>query len=44
MKLGVRHIAILVGLALSVAGCDKCGNWNVTGLGAPKSCSDVKPR
>jgi hypothetical protein len=37
-------VAAVIGLSLLLAGCDKCGNWNLTGLGAPKSCSDVKPR
>jgi hypothetical protein len=33
-------------LALLLAGCDKCGNMNLTvpGAMAPASCSDVKPR
>jgi hypothetical protein len=42
MKLSTA--AVLIGIALLVAGCDKCGNWNLTGLNAPKSCSDVKTR
>ena len=42
MKLST--LAILIGIALSVAGCDKCGNLNLTGFGGTKSCSDVKPR
>lgn len=44
MKLGAIRMAVLIGMALSVAGCDKCGNWDLTGLGIPKTCSDNKPR
>jgi hypothetical protein len=42
MKLST--VATIVGMALLVAGCDKCGNWELTGLGMPKTCTDVKPR
>jgi hypothetical protein len=36
----------VLGLALLIAGCDKCGNMNINVPGAvvPASCSDVKPR
>ena len=44
MKLGAFRIAIIVGLVLSVAGCDKCGNLDIAGVTAPKTCSDAKPR
>jgi hypothetical protein len=40
----VSTVAVLIGMALVLAGCDKCGNFNITGFNAPKSCSDVKPR
>jgi hypothetical protein len=43
-ELKLSTVAILIGMALSVAGCDKCGNLNLTGFGAPKSCSDIKPK
>jgi hypothetical protein len=42
MKLST--LAVLVGIVFLVAGCDKCGNWDLTGLGMPKTCSDTKPR
>jgi hypothetical protein len=42
MKLGA--IAALIVMAVSVAGCDKCGHWDLTGLGVPKTCSDAKPQ
>ena len=44
MKLGAFRIAVLVGLLLSVAGCDKCGNLDLTGVAAPKTCSDARAR
>ena len=44
MKQGAIRMAVLIGMVLSVAGCDKCGNWDLTGLGRPKTCSDTKPR
>ncbi len=35
-----------LGLALLLAGCDKCGNMNINVPGAvvPASCSDAKSR
>ena len=41
MKLGA--IAILIGMALSLSACDKCGHPNFTGFGKTGACSDVKP-
>ena len=41
MRLGA--IAVLFGMALTLAGCDKCGNPNLTGIGKPGACSDVRP-
>jgi hypothetical protein len=40
------RLAAALGLALLLAGCDKCGNMNITvpGAAAPTSCTDVKPR
>jgi hypothetical protein len=44
MKLGAFRIAVIVGLVLSLAGCDKCGNLDITGMTTPKTCSGAKPK
>jgi hypothetical protein len=44
MKLGIVRMAIVAGLVLSVAGCDKCGHLDLTGVAAPKTCSDARAR
>jgi hypothetical protein len=45
MNKSALRMAAALGLALLVAGCDKCGNMNINVPGAvPASCSDVKPR
>ena len=44
MRLGIYRAAVIVGLILSVAGCDKCGNLDITGITAPKACSGASPR
>ena len=44
MKLGAFRMAIVVGLVLSIAGCDKCGNLDITGITTPKVCSAAKPK
>ncbi len=35
-----------LGLALLLAGCDKCGNFNINvpGMAAPTACTDTSPR
>ncbi len=40
------RMAAALGLALLLAGCDKCGNFNVNipGMTAPAACTDTKPR
>jgi hypothetical protein len=40
------RLAAALGLALLLAGCDKCGNFNlyVPGAPAPAACTDAKPR
>ena len=40
------RMAAALGLALLLAGCDKCGNFNlyVPGAPPPAACTDVKPR
>ena len=44
MKLSAFRLAVVIGLVLSVAGCDKCGHLDITGITTPKTCSDPKPR
>jgi hypothetical protein len=39
-------MAAVLGLALLLAGCDKCGNFNlnIPGITPPAACADIKPR
>jgi hypothetical protein len=44
MRLAVFRAAVFGGLVLLVAGCDKCGNLDITGVTTPKACSGASPR
>jgi len=41
MRILVR-LSLVAGLALALAGCDKCGDW--FGQGKPKACQTTTPR
>jgi hypothetical protein len=36
--------AVVLCLAVLLAGCDKCGNFNLNVPKVPGACSDAKPR
>ena len=41
----VLRTAAVLGLTLLLAGCDKCGNFNINVPGAaPAVCADTQPR
>ena len=46
MALITLRVAAALGLALLLAGCDKCGNinLNVPGAAAPAACADNQSR
>jgi hypothetical protein len=45
MALTTLRLAAALGLALLLAGCDKCGNINLNVPGAaPAACADSQPR
>jgi hypothetical protein len=43
MKTAAFRVAGVIALVLSIAGCDKCGNLDITGVTTPKTCSGAKP-
>ena len=44
MKQGLFRMAVVAGLVLALAGCDKCGYLDITGITTPKTCADARPR
>jgi hypothetical protein len=43
MRARVLRIAMVLGIVMAVAACDKCGNLDITGVTTPKTCSGAKP-
>jgi hypothetical protein len=43
MRTSLRTAAVLC-LAVLLAGCDKCGNFNFNVPKVPGACSDARPR